>query len=165
MRDAELLDEIRGHFHDSRGTYGSPRIHHLLRRDGIRTSPKRVVRLMQQAGLRARAARIYRRAPGVKSFPTDIPNRLPVSTTAPNQVWVADITYLKLCGRWRFLAAIMDRHSRRIVGWSLDKHRMVPLTIAALDNAIANRRPVPGLIFHSDRGIEFFGLRLQGPPA
>ena len=155
MMDAELTSRIQRHFDDSRGTYGSPRIHHLLKREGIRTSPKRVVRLMQQAGLRARAARIYRRAPGLKSFASDIPNRLPASTTAPNQVWVADITYLKLCGRWRFLAAVMDKHSRRIIGWSLDRNRMVPLTIAALENAVTNRRPAPGLIFHTDHGTEF----------
>lgn len=155
VRDAELLDEIRGHFHDSRGTYGSPRLHAVLRHRGIRVSRKRVVRLMQQGDLRARAARIYRRVPGSKTFFCQVPNRLPDQVSRPDQVWVADITFLRLPGRWHFLAAVMDKYSRRIVGWSLGRQRTVPLTLAAFNHAALHRQPKPGLIFHTDRGIEF----------
>jgi transposase InsO family protein len=155
MRDAELRSQIRQHFDDSRGIYGSPRLHALLQHQGIRVSRKRVVRLMQQDQLKARAARVYRRVPGSKTFFCQVPNRLPERTTHQDQVWVADITYLKLPGRYHFLAVVMDKHSRRIVGWSLDRHRTVPLTLTAFTRAYNKRRPRPGLIFHTDRGIEF----------
>jgi transposase InsO family protein len=157
MRDAELLERMRHHFEGSRGTYGSPRLHTLLKRDGIRTSSKRVARLMQAADLKARAARIYRRMPGTTAFFAKVPNRLPQRVTRPNQVWVGDITFLRVPGSWRYLAAVMDKYSRRIVGWSLGDNRTTAITIAAFDHAIAKRRPPPGLIYHSDRGVEYGG--------
>jgi putative transposase len=155
VKDAELRSQIRQHFDDSRGTYGSPRLHALLQRQGIQVSRKRVVRLMRQDALKARAARVYRRVPGSKSFFCQLPNRLPDVTTRPDQVWVADLTFIKLRDRYHYLAVIMDKHSRRIVGWSMDRQRTVPLTMAAFNHALLNRRPAPGLIFHTDRGIEF----------
>lgn len=161
IKDAELSGRIREIFEDSRGTYGSPRVHALLHRDGFKVGRRRVIRLMQQAGLKARAARIYRRMPGTKAFFAQVPNRLPASTTTRDQVWVADITYLKLPGRWRYLAAIMDKHSRRIVGWSLGKQRSVQLTVAALNRAVINRQPPAGLIFHTDRGTEYGGYAFR----
>ena len=157
MRDAELLGQMRRHFAESRGTYGSPRLHALLQRDGFRTSTKRVTRLMQIGDLKARAARIYRRLPGMTAFFAKVPNRLPERVTGPNQVWVGDITFLKVLGSWRFLAAVMDKYSRRIVGWSLSDNRTTAITVAAFDRAVANRRPPPGLVYHSDRGVEYGG--------
>jgi putative transposase len=165
MRDEELLAAIRRHFDDSRGTYGSPRLHALLQQHGVRTSRKRVVRLMQKADLKARAARIYRRMPGANAFYAKVPNRLPSHVSRPDQVWVADITFLRLPGRWHYLAVVMDKYSRRILGWSLGKRRTVELTLCALNRAVVNRSPRPGLIFHTDRGVEFggylFGDRLE----
>jgi len=153
-----VLDRMREHFEESRGTYGSPRLHALLLRDGIRISSKRVVRLMQHGELKARAARIYRRYPVSLPFIARTPNRLPEAVTAPNQVWVGDITFLKLPRRWHYLAAVMDKYSRRIVGWSVGAHRGVELTLAAFDQAVADRNPSPGLIYHSDRGTEYGGF-------
>lgn len=155
--DAELRWRIRDLFEASRGTYGSPRIHALLRRDGFRVSRRRVIRLMQQGDLKARVAKIYKRMPGTKAFYAKVPNRLPAATTRRDQVWVADITYLKLSGRWRYLAVVMDKHSRRIVGWSLGKQRTMLLTVAALNRAVLNRQPSAGLVFHTDRGVEWGG--------
>jgi putative transposase len=155
VKDVELRSLIRQFFDDSRGVYGSPRLHALLQHQGIRVSRKRVVRLMKQDQLKARAARVYRRVPGSKSFFCQVPNRLPEKTTRQDQVWVADITFLRLPGRYHFLATVMDKHSRRIVGWSLSRQRTVPLTLTAFNRAMLNRRPPPGLIFHTDRGIEF----------
>lgn len=157
MKDVALIERMRGHFEDSRGTYGSPRLHALLAHQGVHVSSKRVVRLMQEAELKARAARIYKRMPGTKAFYSKVPNRLPVTTTGSNQVWVGDITFLRLPGRWRFLAAVMDRYSRRIVGWSFGQNRTANLTVAAFNRAVANRRPPEGLIYHSDRGVEYGG--------
>jgi len=151
-----LLSTIRTLFETSRRTYGSPRIHQALRAAGTRVSRRRVERLMREAGLRARAARLYRAIPGLHAFFTSIPNRqLARVTTGPDQVWVGDITYLKVGGTWRFLAVVMDRYSRRIIGWSLGRRKDARLTLAALNHAVVNRRPPPGLLFHTDRGIEY----------
>jgi transposase InsO family protein len=151
-----LLSTIRTLFETSRGTYGSPRIHQALRAAGTRVSRRRVERLMREAGLRARAARLYRAIPGLHAFFTSIPNRqLARVATGPDQVWVGDITYLKVGGAWRYLAVVMDRYSRRIIGWSLGCRKDARLTLAALNHAVVNRRPPRGLLFHTDRGIEY----------
>jgi transposase InsO family protein len=94
--------------------------------------------------------------PGTRRFFGDIPNRvLEVTTTAPGQVWVGDVTYLKVGGSWRYLAVVLDRHSRRVLGWTLGRRRDLALTLKALNRAVAKRRVLAGLIFHSDRGVEF----------
>ncbi len=155
-QDRGLLSRIRTLFETSRGTYGSPRIHHALRAAGTRISRRRVERLMREAGLRARAVKLYRRIPGLHGFFTSIPNhQLDRLATGPDQVWVGDITYLKVGGAWRYLAVVMDRYSRRILGWSLGPKKDARLTLAALNHAVGHRRPRPGIIFHSDRGVEY----------
>ena len=156
QQDRILLDKIQTIFERSRGTYGSPRVLHALASAGIRVSRRRVARLMRHAGLRARAMTLYRRIPGLHAFFTSIPNRqLARLATGPDQVWVGDITYLKVGRAWRYLAVVMDRYSRRIIGWSLGASKDARLTLAAFNHAARNRRPRPGVIFHSDRGIEY----------
>jgi transposase InsO family protein len=155
-QDRGLLSTIRAVFDTSRGTYGSPRIHQALRAGGTRVSRRGVARLMREAGLRARAVKLYRAIPGLHAFFTSIRNRqLDQAAPGPDQVWVGDITYLKVGATWRYLAVVMDRYSRRIIGWSLGRHKDARLTLAALTHAVVNRRPRRGLIFHSDRGIEY----------
>jgi len=155
-QDERLLGRIRAVFEASEGTYGSPRIHAALQTAGLRVGCKRVARLMRQTGLVARSARIYRRTPGTRRFFAAIPNRvLELNTTAPGQVWVGDVTYLKSGGRWRYLAVVLDRHSRRVLGWALAGTRDLTLTLSALSRACRRRHPAPGLIFHSDRGVEY----------
>ena len=149
----------------SDGTYGAPRIVRALRQAGIRVGRKRVARLMQQAGLKARATKLYHANPGSHAFFLSVPNRVQqISVDAPDQVWVGDLTYLKVQDGWRYLAVVMDRYSRRIIGWTLGTHKDVKLTLRALNHALINRRPRSGLIFHSDRGIEYaayeFRIRL-----
>ena len=97
--------------------------------------------------------------PKLKNFQQDGKNLLLDMTqpTGCNQVWVGDITYLKLNGKWQYLATIMDMYSRRILAWSLSSDRKTCLTIKVLRNAIKKRGVQPGLIFHSDRGIEYLG--------
>jgi putative transposase len=97
-----------------------------------------------------------RRLPGLHGFFTSIPNRqLDRLATAPDQVWVGDITYLKVAGAWRYLAVVMDRYSRRIIGWSLGATKDARLTLTAFNHAVFHRRLRPGVIFHSDRGVEY----------
>jgi transposase InsO family protein len=161
-QDRSLLSTIRTLFDTSRGTYGSPRIHQALRAAGIPVSRRRVERLMREAGLRARAAKLYRAIPGLHAFFTSIPNRqLDRMVSGPDQIWVGDITYLKVGATWRYLAVVMDRYSRRIIGWSLGRHKDARLTLTALNHAVANRRPRPGIIFHTDRGIEYAAYAFQ----
>lgn len=156
QQDRVLRQKIQAIFDRSRGTYGSPRVHYVLATSGVRVSRRRVARLMRETGLRARAVRLYRRIPGLHAFFTSIPNRqLDRLATAPDQVWVGDITYVKIAGAWRYLAVVMDRYSRRIIGWSLGASKDARLTLAAFNRAVRNRRPHPGVIFHSDRGVEY----------
>ena len=137
--------------------YGSPRIYRLLRRDGWSVSRRRVARLMRAAGLRARAVRGYRAKVNVHALYSRHPNRLWTTTvTKPNQVWVGDITYLKVAGTWRYLAIVMDQYSRRILAWSLTAQRSASVTCAVFARA-ARARPARGVIFHSDRGSEYMG--------
>jgi transposase InsO family protein len=154
--DARLSQRVRAVFAASGDRYGAPRIHAALGQAGCRVGRKRIARLMREAGLRARAACLYRRTGGTRVYFSAIPNRLPAGPTrASDQVWVGDITWIRFGSQWRYLAAVMDRHSRRVLGWSLAARRDLALTLAALNRALLRRRPAPGLVFHSDRGTEY----------
>ena len=161
-QDRKLLSRIQAVYAASEGTYGSPRICGVLQQAGIAVSRKRVARLMREAGLRARAAGLYHANPGTHAFFTSVPNRIrKLKISAVDQVWVGDITYLKVNGKWRYLAVVMDRYSRRILGWCLGSHKDAKLTVAALNRAMARRHPGEGLIFHSDRGIEYAAFEFR----
>jgi len=137
--------------------YGIPRLYRLLVNAGWSVSRRRVARLMRAAGLRAKAVRGYRAKVNVHHQYARHPNRLwttPVS--APNQVWVGDITYFKVAGSWRYLAIVMDLFSRRILAWSLTRRRTATVTCHVLVQA-TRHRPGHGVIFHSDRGSEYMG--------
>jgi transposase InsO family protein len=154
----QLSARIAAIYDASYGTYGSPRIHWALKAEGVGVGRKRVASLMRRMELKGRCGRIYRsqRRVSVNRFFNGIPNRsLEKVTTGPNQVWVGDITYLKAGGQWRYLAVVMDKYSRRILSWSLSARKDAWLTLRALNRAVARRRPATGLIFHSDRGIEY----------
>ena len=161
--DQQLTQRIRAIYQESRGTYGSPRIHQTLLRQGKKVGKKRVERLMQTLGIQGRVVRVTRRQPGLKYFKAEGENlRLHApQITGLNQQWVADVTYLKVKNRWRYLAVVMDVYSRRILGWSLGKNRTTDLTLAALRYALKGRRPSKDMIFHTDRGIEFSAFRFR----
>lgn len=150
-------------FWSSEGRYGSPRVHESLKRQGVFVGRKRVERLMKQAGLRGRVTRVTRRQPGLKRFKSKGQNLLlsMAKPTAINQVWVADITYLKVNGQWQYLSTIMDQYSRRILGWSLAATRTAELTKATLNYALKKRGFPKNVIFHTDRGIEFAASDFQ----
>jgi transposase InsO family protein len=162
--DEALGARIERIHRDSAERYGSPRVHEVLKKQGIRCSNKRVARLMRERGLRARVSRLYRNGSGLvrrffaKTGNLRLEEPLPTRT---DQIWVGDLTYLRLGKRWRYLATVMDLFSRRIVGWTLSRNRTTDVTLRALKRAITARDPKPGLLFHSDRGIEYSAYGYQ----
>jgi transposase InsO family protein len=152
-----LLAEIRRVHADSRGRYGSPRVHAALRAEGIRAGRHRVAGLMRRHGLQARRPRRFCRTTDSRHAFPPASNLLArqFTATAPNQVWLADMTYIRTGEGWLYLAAILDLFSRKIVGWAMADSMPQELTLAALRMAVARQRPGPGLLHHSDRGVQY----------
>jgi putative transposase len=154
--DWGLLEEMRAIFEGSGGTYGSPRLQRALVVRGHRVSRRRVARLMRQDGLRACVMRVYRGKAGVHRWFSRQPNHVrQTQATRPNQIWVGDVTYLAVDGRWWYLVVVLDQCSRRLLAWRLTATRDSRVTRVVLDAALRRRRPDAGLIFHTDRGSEF----------
>lgn len=154
----ELLSHIERIHQEKKQRYGSPRMCQQLRKEGIHTSENRVARLMKTAGLQARPKRAFRPRTTDSNHPNPIaPNQLKAAPapTAPDQVWVSDITYIWTLQGWIYLAAVMDLFSRRIVGWALSDTLETTLVKEALARAQKERRPPPGLLHHSDRGCQY----------
>lgn len=159
QEDAILLETIRLFHLRSRGTYGVPRIHLDLREDGVLVGRKRVARLMRAAGLqgvsRRKHTRTTVRRPGARPAP-DLVNRNFVSDR-PDQLWVADITYIHTWAGFLYLSVVMDAWSRKIIGWSMANHLRTEIVIDALQMAIEQRQP-EGVIHHSDQGSQYTSL-------
>jgi len=151
----------------SRGTYGMPRVWAELRYEGVYCSRKRVARLLRLAGLqgchRRKGPRTTRRKPETAPAP-DLVKR-DFATAAPDQLWVADITYVPTWMGFLYLAIVLDTYSRRIVGWAMADHLRSALVIEAVEMALWRRHPLHGVVHHSDRGSQYtslaFGSRLR----
>jgi transposase InsO family protein len=157
QENEQLLAQIRAVYEHSRGTYGYRRIHAALVARDMSCGVHRVRRMMQQQGLRAKRRRRYRTT-------TQSHHRLPIapnllnrdfSTAAANQKWVSDITFVPTHEGWLYLCVIMDLFSRLVVGWAMEPYLNRELGLKALRMALANRRPPPGLLHHSDQGIQY----------
>ena len=154
--DRRLLKRITQLHKASDGTYGSPRVHEALKQEGRAVGRRRVARIMRENRIRGRMAEIYKANAASHAFYASVPNRkLEAIADAPDKVWVADVTYLPVGKGWCYLSVVMDLYSRRLVAWRLSARRDVGLTLATLNAAVRARRPRPGLVFHSDRGIEY----------
>jgi putative transposase len=157
--NAALLPLIAKAHRESRQTYGSPRIHHWLHQRGLRCGRVRVARLMRVAGLSSRLRRRFR-----PLSLTDSNHDLPI---APNRlrelalpvrrdaVWVSDITYVETAEGWLYVAGVLDRCTRRCIGWAMGDTLATTLPLAALEMALKQRRPPVGLVHHSDRGVQY----------
>lgn len=156
--DNQRLDaEIREIYDGSKGRYGSPKITQELRDRGRRVGKNRVARRMRKAGLRSKVRRKYRVTTDSKhNFPV-APNLLErdFSAPVPDKVWVSDITYLATKTGWLYLTVIIDLFSRIVVGWALSSSLSHEMVVVALKRAISRRGPKKGLVFHSDRGVQY----------
>ena len=155
--DKMLSTKVREIFHESRQTYGTPRIQAELRDDGHAVGRRRISRLMATQGLQAVSPRRFR-------VTTDSDHDQPVAKNildrnfqpeGPDRVWAGDITYIWTGEGWLYLAVMLDLFSRRVIGWSMDDSMETPLITRALENAIGQRLPDDGLLHHSDRGSQY----------
>ncbi|MEM1044226.1 MAG: IS3 family transposase [Bacteroidota bacterium] len=158
-RDAEITEAIRASHAASEGAYGALRVHEDLKEAGFRVGKKRVARLMREHGIvgvtRRRGPTTTTRRPGTPKGP-DLVER-DFSADAPDQLWVADITYVPTGSGFLYLSVVLDAFSRRIVGWAMAGHLRTELVLAALDMAVAQRQP-DGVVHHSDHGCQYTSL-------
>ena len=160
LHDARLVERIR-HIHErSRSTYGSPRVHAELRRQGVHVGRKRVERLMREAGISALVKRRKQattvRVEGVR-IADDLIGR-DFGPDAPNRLWCADLKQIPTSEGLLYLGSVLDCFSRRVVGWSMRTDMKAGLVVDALEMAVSRRQPKPGLIHHSDRGSQYVSL-------
>ena len=161
--DQALGDQIEVIFKNHKGRYGYRRIHRDLKELGLICAPARVRRLMNERGLVAKKPRQFvpKTSDGRADAPS--PNRIAgIIPKAPNEIWTGDITYIKTNMGWRYLAVVLDRYSRRVVGWSLADHMRSDLVCDALKMAIATRSNIKGVIFHIDRGSQYGSCPFRG---
>jgi len=156
--DAALLLRVRAAYDDSGETYGAPRIHRDLQDEGVHVGKKRVARVMRSDGLAARSAR------RAWVHTTDATHAYPIAenlldrqfaVAQVDRVWVSDITYVPTRLGCLYLAVVIDLASRRVVGWAMRDDLAAELALGALRMALAARRPAPGLLHHSDRGVQY----------
>jgi transposase InsO family protein len=158
-QNAELAARVKAAHGESKGRYGSPRVHAALRAQGLRHSRKRVARLMRDQGLQGRAAKRWKKTtipdPTAAARADRIRRDFTADAAKLNTRWCGDITYIATWEGWLYLATVIDIASRRVVGHALADHLRTELIADALSNAVAARDPEPGVIFHSDRGCQY----------
>jgi len=163
--DAELTEQIRAVHEESKGRYGSPRVHAELRRRGHRHSRKRVARLMRHAGIWGKTPKRWKKTtiPDPAAARADrIQRDFTTDASKINARWCGDITYVGTWQGWLYLATVIDIASRRVVGYAMADHLRTELVSGALANAVAARGPAPGVIFHADRGCQYTSAELAG---
>jgi putative transposase len=162
-KNGELLEQIRDIHQQSRRTYGSPRICHSLRQQGIRCSNKRIARLMHIHGIRAKMVRRFKvttRSRSTQAVAPDLVQRQ-FTTHQPNRIWTSDITYVWTREGWAYLAVVLDLCSRMIVGWEISSRLTTDLVTTAVERALYWRKPAEDLILHSDRGSQYASIQLH----
>ena len=137
--------------------YGAPRVTEELKDAGIPCCLNTIAQIMQTEGLKARNGKHFKYAPTPYATSNVAENLLARNFTAtkPNEKWVSDITYIDIDGEWMHLAVILDLFSRQIIGWAVDETMTTELILDALNMAVARRKVTPGLVLHSDRGVQY----------
>lgn len=162
-RRVQEKTHVRAAFAASGRNYGSRRVMHALQAKGVRIGRHRVRTLMREMDLRTNWKRKF-------VSTTDSRHKLPVAENVlqrqfevaqPNRAWVSDITYIRTAQGWLYLAVVLDLHSRKVVGWAMAPTMLAGLVVSALDQALQQRRPAPGLVLHSDRGSQYAGAEYQ----
>jgi len=164
QQDQKLKEQVLQIHRNSRKTYGAPRICASLRELGQRHGRNRINRLMREQNICGRQKRRFRAQTTDSNHAEPVaPNRLAAGPNPqrPNQIWAADITCVDTEQGWVYVAAILDLYSRRIVGWSVSSQINTALVLAALQMALCHRQPPAGLIFHSDRGVQYASLEYR----
>ena len=164
--DAELTEQIRAVHEESRGRYGSPRVHAELRRRGHRHGRKRVARLMRHAGIWGKTPKRWKKTTiagsGAAARADAIQRDFSADASKINARWCGDITYVGTWQGWLYLATVTGIASRRVVGYAMADHLRTELVSGALANAVAARGPAPGVIFHADRGCQYTSAEFAG---
>jgi transposase InsO family protein len=158
LADAELAEAIHAIYDESRQTYGWPRVHAELRRQGMHVGKNRVARIMRQKGLigRCRRRSVRTTIPDPEAKALDLVKRIfGPGTVEVDRIWAGDITFVRTWEGWLYVATVIDLASRKVVGWAMADHMRADLVCDALRLALGTRRPAPGLIFHSDRGTQY----------
>lgn len=164
VEEALLRVQIARIHQESRQTYGAPRVQMCLRTQGQRHGRNRIARLMREQSLCGRQKKRYRvRTTDSRQDQPIAPNPLAQmpSASRPNQIWVADITYVATAAGWVYIAAILDLYSRRVVGWAVGQQINTALVLLALNMALCHRQPPAGLVFHCDRGVQYASLEYR----
>ena len=157
MANRELYKKIEVVYNENHKVYGSPRIYHALKKQGVVCSENRVARLMRLRGLRARQTKRFKVTTKRNKAHPVAPNLLnrDFKANRPNQKWLTDITYILTLEGWLYLAAVLDLYSRRIIGWAMSDRMTSNLTVDALKMAIVQRQPELALLHHSDQGSQY----------
>lgn len=157
VENRRLVAEIRAIHAESRGTYGSPRIHATLQAQGQRVGAKRVARLMRASAIRAKTVMKWRATTDSAHQHPVVPNRLnrQFAVAQPNRVWAGDITYVWTAEGWLYLAVVLDLYSRRVIAWGMGRRLTQELVTEALTMAVAHRRPAGRVLHHTDRGVQY----------
>jgi putative transposase len=157
LRDWGLIYHVRRIHQISRRTYGAPRIHAELRADGVAVAKKRVARLMGQQGLEGAHRRRFRKTTVRDESSRPAPDLVErdFTVTGPNELWVADITYVRTWAGWLYVAVVVDAYSRMVVGWSMRDDLKACLVVDALRMARWRRRPSGRVVHHSDQGSQY----------
>ena len=157
MENKVITELIQKIWNNSHKLYGYRRVHAELRSQGIYCNKKRVLRLMNLNNIAAKRKKKYKRTTNSNHSNYISPNLLKQNFRVknPNEVWVGDITYVNTYEGWLYLAVVLDLYSRKVVGWSMSNRMTTKLVLDALENAIRQRNPKAGLIFHSDQGSQY----------
>jgi len=156
--DGMLAEEIEAIWECSARTYGAPRVHAWLRRQGFRVARKRVARIMRERGWSGQMGRVRVRTTRRDKTAAPSPDLVAreFNPDAPDRLWAGDVTYLRTAQGWLYLATVIDLYSRRVIGWALADHLRAELVCDALTMAVATRGGrVDGVVFHSDRGCQY----------